>query len=72
MQLIPTEMTFSCLGSMPELTLILKSRRRNEPPHAPTFLLNKNKKKKKRIMRETKYVEKLSIEMSHGLGVSES
>lgn len=29
-------------------------------------------KKKKRIMRETKYVEKLSIEMSHGLGVSES
>lgn len=36
------------------------------------FFWTRTKKKKERIMRETKYVEKLSIEMSHGLGVSES
>ena len=68
-QFIPTVMTFSCLGSMPELTQTVKSRRGREMNHQ---ILHSFFRKKKRIMRETKYMEKVYVGFSHELEVSES
>lgn len=70
-QFIPTVMTFSSLGSMPELTRIEKSTRGKEMNHQILQSFSR-KKKKKRMMRETKYVEKVYVGFSYELGVSES